>query len=89
MTKIDALTKAEKNATFLKRSLGDNSDEWTFDFLNTESQKWESSKPLEYHAAVAARRHYLINSARGMMEREEFSKEQTATMSGKRWQHFV
>lgn len=89
MTKIDAITKADKNATFLKRSLGDNSDEWTFDFLDPETQKWESSKPLEYHAAVAARRHYLINSARGMMGRELFTKEQTDCMSRNRWQHFV
>ncbi|MGK3946854.1 hypothetical protein ABK046_51875, partial [Streptomyces caeruleatus] len=72
-----------------KRSLGDNSDEWTFDFFNPESQKWESSEPLEYHAAVAACRHYLINSARGMLGRELFTKEQTGCMSSKCWQHFV
>lgn len=89
MTKHDATLQAEKNAKHLKRSLGDDSNNWSFYYLNPHSERWESSQPNTFHVAVKLRRYYLINAARQLLGREPFTQAETDEMSAKKWQYYV
>ena len=88
MTKEIACLQAEKNTKHLKRKLADSND-WTFQYLNPHTERWEESEPTSYRQAVALRRYYLINAARHLLGKWAFSHAETAELTEKKWQYYV